>query len=330
MADDFDLFESDLFAQPTEAPSEEAPLAPAMDVPLEPEAPRRDPSRRRKRKRHPKWQRLLWKYWPPIRFGLIILAGILLIWLAISSISGLLAPEPTEPEPPVNTTEATDPPETTLPPETTEPEETTEPPTVDPASMAVPESWYENALFIGDFGYAGLKSSSRMAGADYFTGSNLGVFNYTTQTASDQNYEKQDLATVLASRTYDKILINLGINNCGYSTSSLVSAYSGLIAYLQEAQPNAKIIIQAILPVTSEYAKRAEYFSVDHIENVNSQLQGLADGTNVFFVSVNGYMTETNGYLNPSVSTDGCHLTSSACADMAKFLSIELGQLRIH
>ena len=44
------------------------------------------PRRRRRRKRRPKWQRMLRKYWPPIRFGLICAAMLLVIVLSIKGI----------------------------------------------------------------------------------------------------------------------------------------------------------------------------------------------------------------------------------------------------
>lgn len=44
------------------------------------------PRRRRRRKRVPKWKRMLRKYWPPIRFGLICLALVLVVVLAVSGI----------------------------------------------------------------------------------------------------------------------------------------------------------------------------------------------------------------------------------------------------
>ncbi len=46
---------------------------------------RRVPTRRR-RKRRPKWQRMLRKYWPPIRLGLILLIFVLIISLGITTI----------------------------------------------------------------------------------------------------------------------------------------------------------------------------------------------------------------------------------------------------
>ena len=49
--------------------------------------PQQYPPVRRRRKRRPKWQRVLRKYWPPIRFGLICL---LLLILLISGVKGVI------------------------------------------------------------------------------------------------------------------------------------------------------------------------------------------------------------------------------------------------
>ena len=44
------------------------------------------PRRRRRRKRVPKWKRMLRKYWPPIRFGLVCLALVLVLVFAVTGI----------------------------------------------------------------------------------------------------------------------------------------------------------------------------------------------------------------------------------------------------
>lgn len=52
---------------------------------------RSTPPVRRRRKRRPTWQRLLHKYWPTIRFALLVLIMISLVVLIISAIINGLA-----------------------------------------------------------------------------------------------------------------------------------------------------------------------------------------------------------------------------------------------
>lgn len=303
------------------------------DAPQVPAAPVK--RRRKKRRKRPTWQRLLWKYWPPIRFGLIILAGFLLIWLLFSSVAAIFsggeAPDPTDPPTENQSTEpsGTEPPTEapTLPPTDPPTEAPTDPP--DPFAGAVADSWYENTLFIGDFNFGGLQDVARSGNADYFCTSYMGVFNWDEETAWDEDFEEQTLPSLLASVSYDRIIINLGINNCGYPTASLINGYSGLVDAIRQAQPDAKIILHGILPVTENYADGRDYFSPSHIGEVNGRISELADGETVFYIEVSESFASSGGYLLSSASTDGCHLTSAAYADWAKLIGVELGKLGI-
>lgn len=53
---------------------------------------------RRRRKRRPKWQRVLRKYWPPIRLGLILVIFVLIVALGISTIVKQIKRNPKNPE----------------------------------------------------------------------------------------------------------------------------------------------------------------------------------------------------------------------------------------
>ncbi|MBP3674699.1 MAG: polysaccharide deacetylase [Oscillospiraceae bacterium] len=70
------------------------------------------PQRRRRRKRRPKWQRMLHKYWPPIRFGLICLAMVLVLVMGIKGIVGGISGAIKDNRAQASATEETAPPET--------------------------------------------------------------------------------------------------------------------------------------------------------------------------------------------------------------------------
>ncbi len=75
----------------------------------------------------------------------------------------------------------------------------------------------------------------RLGKADYFTDVGMNVFQMFSVTASDDNFDATDLRTLLQNRTYKKIFIMLGINECGYPMSSLLSAYQGGHRHLEKA-----------------------------------------------------------------------------------------------
>ena len=78
-----------------------------MSEQLNQQPQRREYPPRRRRKRRPKWQRVLRKYWPPIRFGLICIALIVILVLAIKLVVSLLPGGNRNEDIPVQTTEGT-------------------------------------------------------------------------------------------------------------------------------------------------------------------------------------------------------------------------------
>ena len=73
--------------------------------------PQSHPPVRRRRKKVPKWKRMLRKYWPPIRFGLVVIGLVALVWWGASSLVGgirtAIANRPTDPPVIETTTEPT-------------------------------------------------------------------------------------------------------------------------------------------------------------------------------------------------------------------------------
>ncbi len=195
-------------------------------------------------------------------------------------------------------------------------------------SGGVPDDWYDDVLFIGDSRTLGLKEFARSGNADYFCGVGMSVFNIDSTQAEDEAFAKMYLEELLASKTYGKVFINLGINEAGYATSSLISAYKDLIKLVRKYQPDAKIVIQAIMSVSESYSS-AWYFQPDHIFSINSKLQALADGSSVFYIDGNAYFTDSGGYLYEDITGDGCHLYARYYRVWRDWISYEAAKLGI-
>jgi hypothetical protein len=236
--------------------------------------------------------------------------------------------DPSEPTAPATEPDQTDPSVSTQPPVTEDPPKSTTYPGHD-FSGGVSSSWYDDVLFIGDSRTVGLRDYARSGNAEYFCTVGMSVFNYKDRTASDLNFSKQTLESLLSSRTYGKIFISLGINECGYSTGSLINAYSKLINRVRELQPNAKIILQGIITVTKKYAGNKSYFQPDHIHAINDRIKGLANGTTVLYIDANPYFTDSEGYLYTNITGDGCHFSGKYYREWAKWISFAVGKLGI-
>ena len=210
---------------------------------------------------------------------------------------------PTEPvtEP---TTEATTEPITEP---TTEPptEPTTPPPVTD---GKVDESWFDDVLFVGDSRTAGMRLYSRLGQADYFSYTGMTVFNWPKIETEDLNFPKESLEALLGSKTYGKIFLCLGINECGDDHDEILNAYEELVDFVRERQPEAQIFLVSIMTVGRSKVQDGWYFNPENIGNLNNRIAQLAADKNLFYLDSNARFADENGYLPDNLSADGCHL----------------------
>lgn len=172
---------------------------------------------------------------------------------------------------------------------------------------AVDKSYYDNVLFIGDSLTVGLSMYGSLKNATYFCINGMGVSEVLSK-----EKEGVTLDDLLDARQYDAVYIMLGINNISSKRKSFLSSYSKLLSHVQEKQPDAGIVIQSILAVTSSYTAEHPKFNNDEIRERNASLAELADGEQIFYLDLNTYFIDESGNLKASQARDGLHLTSKA------------------
>lgn len=237
---------------------------------------------------------------------------------------------PNQPEQPENPTDPEAPDESKIPTDTETPAQPEKPqmpgvPTELPAVVTgakygEDESFFDDALFIGDSRMVSSAYYARLGKADYFTDVGMNVFQMFSVTASDDNFDATDLTTLLQNRTYKKIFIMLGINECGYPMSSLLSAYQEDIDTLKSLQPDATIYLLKVYGVSRSVAESASYFSPQRLQEVNDGIAGLADGKKVHCLDASHLYCDDEGYMKEEYTSDGIHPYAKDAALFAQWL----------
>ena len=124
--------------------------------------------------------------------------------------------QPTEPEKPAEPEQPTEPEKPDEPEKPQVPGVPTELPTVVPgAKYGEDESFFDDALFIGDSRMVNVANYARLGSADYFADVGMTVFKMFSTTASDKNFGATDLGSLLRSKQYSHIFVMLGLNEAG-------------------------------------------------------------------------------------------------------------------
>lgn len=230
-----------------------------------------------------------------------------------------------------NPTEPTEPPTEAPTEEQTEhstevaTEAITEPPTEAPTEaptepIVVDESWFDDAIFIGDSRSQPMTAYAKLGNAHYFGDAGVSVFNVRFKKCYIEGYSKILLPDLLSQHKYGKVYIMLGINGLYESHERILEEYQVLIDLIRETQPDAAIIINSIMMVGKYRSTTEKYYSLDNIYSLNEKLAELAVGDNMFYIDINELFADEEGYLPKEMSKDGIHLYSRYYKDWANWL----------
>ncbi len=113
----------------------------------------------------------------------------------------------------------------------------------------------------------------------------------------------------------DIIFLMIGINDIirGIKDETILANQRLIIRYLRRTHPQAKIIVQSILPHSGEKATwegrdRLLEIPNSRILEINQQLQAIAESEDVIYLNLYPLFADTEGNLKMELSTDGLHL----------------------
>ena len=170
----------------------------------------------------------------------------------------------------------------------------------------VDESYFDDALFIGDSRTVGLRDYTDLSEhADFYCETSL-----TSQKIRTENFP--GLGTIeeaLAGKAYGKIYIMLGINELGLGTTeNFMEKYTEVVDFLCEKAPQARIFVQGIMRVTGKKHHSDAIFNNNNINARNNAIATLADNEQIFYIDVNEVVCDEEGHLNTEYTYDQLHL----------------------
>ena len=181
--------------------------------------------------------------------------------------------------------------------------------TAAPEPVTVDEHYFDNTLFIGDSRTEELSLWGRLGTARYYCGVGFSVFNIFGETVTNDDFSGQTLEGALAEHQYDQIYIQLGYNESGYPLESLMSQYTVLLDTVREAQPDARIVLHAVMHASRGAVERWDNYAPENLDAINARIRELAESRDrVYYVDVNDLFIDENGYMREGLSNDGEHL----------------------
>ena len=190
-----------------------------------------------------------------------------------------------------------------------------------PESAEVDDSYFDDAVFIGNSRTEGFKLYAGLSNAEYYTAIGLMVDTIFTKPYATVNGEKTTIMEALKTTDFSKVYIMLGMNELGWVYGSVYQEYYGrIIGGIREINPDAVIYIQSILPVSAEKSEKDDIYNNERINEFNALLRELAEEKEVYYVDVAEAVADEDGCLPEGASFDGVHLTPDYCGKWRDYL----------
>lgn len=188
---------------------------------------------------------------------------------------------------------------------------------------AVDESYFSDALFIGDSRTQGFILYSGLSEATAYASQGLSVdkvFTDAVVTEDGQDYTVEQ-ALETHSGEFGKVYLMFGVNELGWNYPDIFrDRYREVVQKVKETQPNATVYVQSILPVSKEKSDSSDIYNKERIDLFNGLLLEMASEESVVYLDVASGVADADGYLPADASTDGVHLDKTYCQIWLRYL----------
>jgi len=187
--------------------------------------------------------------------------------------------------------------------------------------LRVEDDYFADAAFLGNSLMDGLRLFGRLECGDFYCGTSASVVSVNlVRDARDSEGRPCTLMEALLEKQYNKIYLLFGINELGFNVDGFIGIYDDLLAQIAGGEPDAKICILSLTPITRERDASDDLFTRERIQEFNEAIAGMAARGGYEYLDLYSALADEEGWLPESQSTDGIHFMPETYLEWAEFL----------
>lgn len=172
----------------------------------------------------------------------------------------------------------------------------------------VDDSYFADAVFIGDSRTVGIESYSGIDNATFLCKTSLTIYDYEKAKVTYEG-KKTSIRDVLCKKKFKKIYLMLGINECSYDTlESYFETYASVVADILSLQPEAFLFIEGNLSMTQKKSDESSKLNNTNLFLRNAAIETLANQKNIFYIDINESTLCEDGVLISDYTWDQVHI----------------------
>lgn len=214
---------------------------------------------------------------------------------------------------PIVKVKKTDVPETTTPAsQTPEPEKTKD-------VQNCSQYCLYDTVFFGDSRTLGLADFKVVPEAEVIAARGIALSKVGENPVIEDGNKEITMIEALKKVKCKRVFMMFGLNELGWPyEDTFKDAYRKLISQVKEAQPEAKIYVQGIFPMTE--GRTDEIYNNENIAKFNGYIKAVAEEAGVTYIDISPAVVNENGTLPKEASDDGIHLNKEYCCKWMEYI----------
>ena len=181
----------------------------------------------------------------------------------------------------------------------------------------IDDSYFSDAVFIGDSRVEGFKNQSGITQGKFLTGVGMDVNNIFKTQFITLYQEQITVFQALYNTDYKKVYLMIGTNDLGTPDfNEFKESYRVLLAEVKKQAPNAIIYVMEIPYVEASKITDSEtqkYVTNGNIDEANQKILELCEENSYYYINENEVLSNGNHSLKEGATSDGIHMYDTYC-----------------
>lgn len=187
--------------------------------------------------------------------------------------------------------------------------------------VAVDDSYFSDAVFIGDSRVEGFHIQSGITQGTFLTGVGMDSSNIFSNSYITSPSGNITVFQALYNNSFKKMYIMLGTNELGYPDfEEFRRNYTLCLGELRKTMPHALFYVSAVPYVEEAKVETGAYVNNTNIDTVNQIIREICQANNYYFLDPNEVLSDGNGSLAQDATSDGIHMYPEYCAKWLEYL----------
>jgi hypothetical protein len=189
------------------------------------------------------------------------------------------------------------------------------------ADTSVDDSYFSDAVFIGDSRMEGFRNVSGITQGQFFTSVGMSLSGLISDPIITIGDESMTVAAAVSGGSYKKIYLMLGTNDLGeYDLDGFHDRFTSATKRLLELQPGAIFYVCSIIYVEEDKVTTGEYVNNTNVDKLNAILLQICEEQGYYYIDLNEILSNGSGALIEGASSDGVHIYEKYCKEMLSYL----------